>query len=73
MPLGICWLFHSNVGVVWDVGIECFHVFHVGFGEDFCVEGRFLVSHIENNLKWLVGLMRVRSKRIDPKRLVVFN
>jgi hypothetical protein len=65
-------LFHSSVGVVWDVGTECFHVFHVGFGEDFCVEGRLLVGHIENNLKWLVVLMRVRSKRSDPKRLVVF-
>ncbi len=55
-------LFHSSVGVVWDVGIECFCVFHVGFGEDFCVEGRPLVSHIENNLKWPVVFMKVRSK-----------
>ncbi len=51
-------LFHSSVGVVWDVGIECFRVFHVE--EDVCVERSLLVSHIENNLKQLVVFMKVR-------------
>jgi hypothetical protein len=53
-------LFHSSVGVVRDVGTKCFRVFHVGFGEDICVEGSPLVNHIENNLKWPVVLMKVR-------------
>jgi hypothetical protein len=55
-------LFHSNVGVVRDVGIKCFCVFHVGFGEDIYVKESPLINHIENNLKWLVVFMRVRSK-----------
>jgi hypothetical protein len=53
-------LFHSNVGVVWDVGTKCFCVFHVRFGEDIYVEGSLMVSHIENNLKWPVVFMKVR-------------
>ncbi len=65
-------LFHSNVDVVWDVEIECFHTFYVGSGEDVYVEGSPLVSYIENNLKRLVVLMRVRSKQFDFERLVVF-
>ncbi len=65
-------LFHSNVGVVWDVGTECFHVFHVGFGEDVCVEGSPLVNHIDNNLKWPAVLMKMRSKRSNLERLVIF-
>ncbi len=65
VPLGICWLcqsklFYSSVGVLWDVGTKCFHVFHVGSGEDVCVNGSPLVNHIENNLKWLVVFMRMR-------------
>lgn len=43
------------------------------FGEDICVEGSPLVCHIENNLKWPMALMRVRSKRFDPEKLVVFD
>jgi hypothetical protein len=53
-------LFHSNVGVVWDVGTKRFHVFHVGYGEDVYVDGSPLVNHIDNNLKWLVALMKVK-------------
>jgi hypothetical protein len=44
-------LFHSNVDVVWDVEIECFHIFYVGSGEDVYIEGSPLVNYIENNLK----------------------
>ncbi len=44
-------LFHSSIGVVWDVGTKCFCVFHVGSREEIYVEGNPLVSHIENNLK----------------------
>jgi hypothetical protein len=51
-------LFHSNVDVVWDVEIECFHIFYVGAWEDVYVEGSPLVSYIENNLKWPMVLMR---------------
>ncbi len=65
-------LFHSTIGVVWDVETKCFCVFHVGYGEDIYVEGSPLVSHIENNLKWPMVLMRRRLKQYDPKRLVVF-
>jgi hypothetical protein len=65
-------LFHSNVGVVWDVGIECFCIFHVGSREDVYVDGSPLVNNIENNLKWLVVFMRVTSKQFDPKRLIIF-
>jgi hypothetical protein len=65
-------LFHYSVVVVWNVGIECFHVFHVGFGEDVCVEGNPLVNHIDNNLKWPMVLVRVRSKQSNLKRLVIF-
>jgi hypothetical protein len=65
-------LFRSNVGVVWDVGTEYFHVFYVGFGEDIYVERSPFVSHIENNLKWPVVLMKMKSKRSNLKRLVVF-
>jgi hypothetical protein len=53
----------------WDWLFLCFYV---GFGEDIYVERSPLVSHIENNLKWLVVLMRVRLERSDPERLVVF-
>jgi hypothetical protein len=60
-----------SVVIVWDVGIECFHVFHVGFGEDICVEGSPLVSHIENNLKWPMVL--VKSKQSNLGRLVNFD
>jgi hypothetical protein len=66
-------LFHSNVNVVWDVGTKCFHVFHVGSEEDVYVERSPLVNHIfENNVKWPMVLMRMRSKRSDLKKLVVF-
>jgi hypothetical protein len=44
-------LFHSSIGVVWDVGTECFWVFHVGYREEIYVEGNPLASHIENNVK----------------------
>jgi hypothetical protein len=44
-------LFHSSVGVVWDVATECFFIFHVGSKENVCVEGNLLVNHIDNNLK----------------------
>lgn len=50
-----------------------FCVFFMVFGEDICVEGSPLVCHIENNLKWPMALMRVRSKRFDPEKLVVFD
>jgi hypothetical protein len=48
-------------------------VFLVGIGDDICVEGSPLVCHIEKNLKRPVVLTRVRSKRFDPKKLVVFD
>jgi hypothetical protein len=66
-------LFHSSVAIVWDVGIECFHVIHVGFGEDVCVERSPLVSHIENNLKWPMVLVLVRSKQSNLKKIVILN
>jgi hypothetical protein len=65
-------LFHSNVGVEWDVGIECFRVFHVGFGEDIYVDGSPMVNHIENNLKWSVVFMKMRLERSDLEKLIVF-
>jgi len=46
--------------------------FYVGFGEDIYVERSPLVSHIENNLKWPVVLMKVKLERFDPERLVIF-
>ncbi len=54
------------------LGLKCFHVFHVGFGEDVCVEGSPSVSHIENNLKWPMVLVLVRSKQSNLERLVIF-
>jgi hypothetical protein len=65
-------LFHSSIVVVWNVGTKCFHVFHVGFGEAVCVEGSPLVNHIDNNLKWPMVLVRVRSKQSNLERLVIF-
>ncbi len=53
----------------WDWVFSCFYV---GYGEDIYVERSPLVSHTEINLKWLVVLMRVRSKWSNPKRLVIF-
>jgi hypothetical protein len=53
-------LFHSSVGVVWDVGTKCFCVSRAGFGEDIYVEGNHMVSHIVNNLKWPMVFMKVR-------------
>jgi len=53
-------LFLSNVDLVWDVGIEWFHVFYVGSGEDIYVEGSPLINYIEKNLKRLVVFMRMR-------------
>jgi hypothetical protein len=64
-------LFHSSVAIAWNVGTECFHVFHVGFGEDVCLEGSPLVNHIDNNLKWPMVLVRVRSKQSNLERLVI--
>jgi hypothetical protein len=46
--------------------------FYVGFGEDSYVERSPLVNHIENNLKWLVVLMKMRLEQSNPERLVVF-
>jgi hypothetical protein len=55
-------LFHSSVGVVWDVGTKCFCVSHVGFGEDIYVEGSLMVNQIVNNLKWPMVFMKVTSE-----------
>jgi hypothetical protein len=65
-------LFHSSVGVVWDVGTKCFFVFHVDSREDIYVEGSPMVNHIENNLKQRMMLMKVKLKQFNCKRLIVF-
>ncbi len=79
VPLGICWLcvnpgcFIPMLVLCGMWGLSAFMFFMWVLGKTFCVEGRLLVSHIENKLKWPMVLMKVRSKWFDPKRLVVFN
>jgi hypothetical protein len=64
-------LFHSNGGVVWDLGSSAFVFFTWVLEKTFCVEGRPLVSHIENNLKWPMVLMR-EIKVIWPQETCSF-
>jgi hypothetical protein len=79
VPLGICWLC-INPGCFTPMLMSCgmlklsaFVFFYVGSREDVYVEGSPLVSYIENNLKWSMVLMRVRSTQFDLERLVVFD